>query len=826
MQHSKIHLNLMEESSPIVSWNWDFGDGGTATGQNPAPHNYTTQGSFPVKLKITDASGCTDSITKGNYILLSVLKVGFTTQDSMYCPNSLIKFTDTSDPTGGFNTVYTWDFGNGTYTGFSPPLHSYTAVGKYTVSLTAKDMYGCTGSMVKTNYINIDTPSAAFTIDNAFAACPPLNVNFTSNAHYVKTLLWNFGTGQGVSNDSPSTKHLYGLPGTYTASLTVTSPGGCLATTSKIIQVNGPVAHLTYSPLGGCGALTVNFNAVSSGITSYIWFFGDNSPVDTTASSINVHTYLSPGKYVPTIQVTDSTHCSVFYQGDTAIIVDSVKARFVADTYRLCENGLVNFTNTSDTTQGTVITNYFWDFNDGQTSSGPNVTIVPHMFNTPGLYHVKLITTTQFGCMDSVVHDISVVANPVIDIAGDSNQCVPATLNFSGIILVPDTSAFTWNWNFDNGNTSNLQVAPPQTYTKSGHYMVQLVATNSSGCTDTATVDEYVYPLPTIFAGNDTTICLGQSLPIQAVGGNTYTWLPPTNGSLSCINCANPIASPTINTTYYVQGTSLLGCNNTDTIVVNVNQPVTVTVSPDDSVCLGQSAQLLVSGAAIYSWTPAAGLSNTKVSNPLAAPASTTTYQVIGSDNKYCFFDTGYVNIRVFNYPTVSAGPDATIAVGSSYQMIGSGSPDVISIAWNPFTALTCTDCYTPTANPNNPTDYVLRVVNDGGCASSDTMRLNVICNNTNFFVPNTFSPNGDGMNDVFYVRGKGLNIISSITIFNRWGQIVFQKKDFSANDPSAGWDGNFNGQKAAADVYIYTVEIICDNSALIPYHGNVALIR
>ena len=107
-----------------------------------------------------------------------------------------------------------------------------------------------------------------------------------------------------------------------------------------------------------------------------------------------------------------------------------------------------------------------------------------------------------------------------------------------------------------------------------------------------------------------------------------------------------------------------------------------------------------------------------------------------------------------------------------------------------------------------------------------DSMRLQVICNGANFFVPNTFSPNGDGTNDVFYVRGKGLNIIPSITIFNRWGQIVFQKKDFAPNDPSAGWDGMINGQKAPVDVYVYTMDIICDNSSLIPYHGNIALIR
>jgi gliding motility-associated-like protein len=813
-------------SSPIVKWIWDYGDGGTATGQNPGPHTYTKQGSFPVKLTVTDAAGCSDSLTKGNYIQLSVLNVSFTSQDSFYCPTSLIKFTNTSDPLGGFNPVYTWDYGDSTKsTGFSPPLHNYPAVGLYTVKLQAIDQYGCTGSYTKTNFIRVDTPNANFNIDKAFASCPPLNVTYTFAGHYAKTFLYNFGSGQGVSPDS-NTQHLYGFPGTYQAMLTVTSPGGCIATSTKTIQVNGPIINFTYAPVGGCDTLTVNFDAIGTGIIRYVWYFTDGTPADTTTIPTISHTYYNPNKYEPIVAVTDSTNCTVFYPAPIPIIVESVKANFTMDKNRLCENGIVNFNNTSDTTAGTVISIYSWDFGDGQTSTGANIPTVSHMFNGPGLYHVKLTVNTQFGCSDVVTKDVYVVANPTIDIAGDSSQCVPATLNFSGVILVADTSAYTWQWDFGNGNKSTLQVPPSQVYPKAGQYLISLVATNSSGCTDTATSDLFIYPLPTVFAGNDTTICLGQSLPIQVVGAATYNWLPPSNGSLSCTNCANPVASPIVTTTYYVQGTSFQGCVSTDTLVVTVNQPVTVTVSPDDSVCLGQSAQLTASGAANYVWSPAAGLSSIKVANPMASPSTTTTYQVIGSDNKYCFFDTGYVNVRVFAYPVVNAGPDATIIVGSSYQMMGSGSPDVVSIAWTPITALTCTNCYTPTANPNNTTNYTLRLVNDGGCASVDSMRLTVVCNDANFFIPNTFSPNGDGVNDIFYVRGKGLNIISSITIFNRWGQIVFQRKDFAANDPSVGWDGNFNGQKAAADVYIYTVEIICNNSSLIPYHGNVTLVR
>jgi len=806
---------------PITSWFWDFGDGSTSVQKNPT-HTYTTQGTYPVKLKVTDASGCSDSLVKSNFIIVSIPVAKFTTIDSLFCPSSLIKFTNAS--IGGFTPVYTWDFGNGTYTGTNPPLHNYPAVGKYTVSLKITDMYNCISIYTKNNYINIDTPVAAFTIDDSVAPCPPLLVHFTFAGSYYKSVLWNFGPNEGVS-DSLNTQHLYGIPGTYFPSLTVTSPGGCIAQTSKKVQVFGPYGQFTYSPLGGCDTLTVNFNVVTNGVVGYIWYFGNNDSIQNTVPFIS-YKYTQPGTYLPVLKLIDSTSCNVAIPGPSPIIIDSLKAKFGSDKNVLCSSGSISFTDSSFKMTGTLITNYFWDFGDGNTISGM-FTNPSHFYSTPGAYTVKMVVTTQFGCQDSTTRLIKVVANPSIGINGVVSQCAPATLNFSGIILVPDTSAFTWFWDFDNGQTSTLQNPAAQIYSKAGHYVVKLTATNSSNCSTIDSSDLFIYPIPNISAGIDTTICLGQSITLQASGGTSYTWLPPSNTGLSCTNCSNPVASPTITTSYFVTGTSPNGCQATDTIVVKVNLPVTVTVNPSaDSVCIGQNAQLSASGTDVYIWTPVAGLSNPNIANPIARPSTTTTYQVIGSDNKYCFSDTQYVQITVFNYPTINVGPDVTIPVGSSYQINGSGSSDIVSINWFPTTGLSCTNCLSPLATPKNTTTYIATVINNGTCVTSDSLKITVICDNNNFFVPNTFSPNGDGMNDVFFVRGKGLNIIPSMIIYNRWGQIVFEKRDFAPNDPSAGWDGNVNGKKAPIDVYVYTIEVICDNSTLIPYHGNITLIR
>jgi gliding motility-associated-like protein len=103
---------------------------------------------------------------------------------------------------------------------------------------------------------------------------------------------------------------------------------------------------------------------------------------------------------------------------------------------------------------------------------------------------------------------------------------------------------------------------------------------------------------------------------------------------------------------------------------------------------------------------------------------------------------------------------------------------------------------------------------------------VTVVCSGTNIFVPNTFSPNGDGANDVFYVRGTGLYNIKSFRVLNRWGQVVFERLNTGANNAADGWDGKVKDQPAPADVYVYIIEVLCTNNTIVPVKGNVTLIK
>ncbi|MBS1761407.1 MAG: gliding motility-associated C-terminal domain-containing protein [Bacteroidetes bacterium] len=199
---------------------------------------------------------------------------------------------------------------------------------------------------------------------------------------------------------------------------------------------------------------------------------------------------------------------------------------------------------------------------------------------------------------------------------------------------------------------------------------------------------------------------------------------------------------------------------------------------------------------------------------------------VVGKDAKNCFTDTAYVRVKVYPIPTVEAGEDKTVNVGQSVDLIPRISSDVTRVVWSPTSGIYRNTYPGITVKPTQTTVYRVEVSNEGGCAATDNLTVNVICNNANVFIPNTFSPNADGVNDIFYPRGTGLFRIKSAKIFSRWGEIVYEKNDFTANDPTKGWDGTFKGKQLSPDVYVYVIEVMCDNNNIIPFKGNVALIR
>lgn len=812
-----IDSSQSDGTHPIVKWVWNYGDGTIAAYTAPPfTHTYSAVGIYSVSLTVFDSNGCLDSLTRDSYFEISVPKADFMTSDTSSCPGKPIQFSTLST---GPLLQYIWDFGDGSPTSSSPnPLHTYSANGIYSIKLSIIDAYGCTDSITKTNFIDITTPNANFIASDSVSECSPFQVIFTNNSTNFRTALWDFGDG-GSSVRLDGADHVYTLPGTYTVKLTITGPGGCTDEHTMTILVKGPQGSFTTSNIKGCNSLTTKFVATTKGTTSLIWDFGDGQILQTRDSIVE-HTYTFAGNYFPKVILLDA-NCRVPVLGADTLSVYITNAGFVQSSTLACNTGSVSFTDTSKSND--QIISYNWNFGDGTTSMEQNPS---HVFLTPGTYFVELTVTTAFGCTSTYrsTEPIKIVASPQIQITGDSAGCIPASLTFKGELVVPDTSAISWQWDFANGTTSNLQQPPTQVYPTAGNYIVNLIATNSSGCKDTAFMAVTAYPIPVVTAIRDTFVCIGNSVTLQASGASTYVWSPST--SLSCTNCETTIANPTDNITYTVTGTSEVGCSASDELEVLVKKPFTISVSPPDSVCLGSGVTISATGADVYLWSPATGLDDPAKSDPFASPIESTNYVVTGSDDKGCFTDTKSVALSVFPLPTVNVGPDVTINIGQTTTIRPQISADVVDYTWTPTTGIISSSDSGITVKPVMSTEYSLLVTNNGNCKAEDKVTVFVICNNANVYIPNTFSPNKDGINDWFYPRGTGLFKIRSLKIFNRWGEMVYQKANLTPNLATDGWNGTYKNKALTPDVFIYQIDIICENGSVLSYKGNIALIR
>ncbi len=801
---------------PINLWHWYYGDGVDENLTNgPFSHSYNSAGIYSVALAVTDSYGCRDSIYKNNLLVISKPEALFSSPDTISCPNKPIQFTNTSTGPG---LTYHWDFGDGTSSNVMAPLHVYNADGHYTISLTVVDQYNCTSTLVKPEFVKIDYPVANFDVSDSVSTCPPLIVQFTNTSLHMDTFSWDFGDGNTSTASNPS--HFYNVAGIYYSKLTITSPGGCVSVKTQRIEVKGPSGTFSYTPLTGCSPLSVTFTATTQSASSFIWDFNDGTTIPTNDSVIS-YTYTIPGVYVPKMILKDLAGCQVAVQGLDTIKVNGVTADFLPDTLTRCNSGIVSFANTS--VSNDVITGYMWDFGDGTSSTDFEPS---HFYATTGIYYTTLSVNTQSGCnnVKTASVPIRVVKTPQIDFAQSANGCVPLTMNFNGSLLNADTSAISWQWTFSDGTTGTGQTLPPKVFSTAGIFNAQLIAVNSSGCRDTANNSLEAYAIPVINAGADISICQGSGQTITASGGATYTWSPAIG--LSCTNCASPVATPDSVREYIVTGNSIHNCVNRDTIKVAVNYPFQMQNSPGDTLCKGQSAVLSASGAVSYAWSPSTGLNTVTGATVTAAPSATTNYTVVGFDGKNCFTDTAHFIVKVYPIPSVTVGLDKTINVGQTITLAPTVSPDVTSAVWSPSYGIVSTTFPNAVVKPSLDMQYKVAVTNAGGCTSSATVNVFVLCNGANVYIPNTFSPNGDGSNDVFYARGTGLFTIKQMRIFNRWGEEVFSGYSVKANDVTKGWDGTFKGQKMSPDVYVYIFDIQCENNTTLTYKGNIALIK
>lgn len=261
------------------------------------------------------------------------------------------------------------------------------------------------------------------------------------------------------------------------------------------------------------------------------------------------------------------------------------------------------------------------------------------------------------------------------------------------------------------------------------------------------------------------------------------------------------------------------GCQSfTKTVTVGFTDNLTLTTSNDTLVCAGAPVQLIAnSNAGSFSWTPAAGLNNANISNPVATVSNYTQFTVTASLNG-CV-KTRTINVRIKSNPTVDAGPDRTIVLGDQVTLQGTGSGGG-TITWTPAAGLSNANLPDPIAKPQTTTNYLLTVKNSEGCTSTDNVVITVIPYCVN--IMNAFTPNGDGTNDRWMVtNGAACTSNIVVTVFNRYGNIVYQDKNYQNN-----WNGTYNGKPVPEGTYYYTASFTTITGTPILLKGDVTILR
>jgi gliding motility-associated-like protein len=794
------NFSFTNNSIGATSYVWYFGDGTTSTATNPT-HSYATANTFTVKLIVTSSNGCKDSLSRTINVYPKPTP-SFTTPAPQCFSNNNFSFVNTS--TGAVS--YLWHFGDGTTSTASSPTHSYATANTFTVKLIVTNSNGCKDSV--TNIISVYPKlSPAFT--TATPQCfSTNNFSFTNTSTGGVTYLWFFGDGTTSTDTNPV--HVYASANAFTVKLIVTSINGCKDSISRLINVySNPIASFI-APASQC-IFNNNFSFINTsvGMATYLWSFGDG----TTSTAQNpTHSYATANAFTIKLIVTNSNGCKDSMTSIVHVYAKPIPA-FTTPSPQCFSNNNFTFNNNSVGASA-----YLWNFGDGNTSTAQ---VPTHSYATAGNYTTKLMVINGYGCADSTSDVTNVLAVPTPSFIAPSAQCI---LNNNFTFTNTSTGGATYLWHFGDGITSTLQ-NPTHSYGNANTYTVKLIVTNNNGCWDTTSNVVHISPAPTLITGNDAAICKGSNASLSIQGAQTYQWTPSTG--LNCDTCANPIAAPDSTTTYIVTALTNGGCPGSDTVKVTVFQPIDITVSPNKQICTNESFKLSANGANTYLWSPAQGLSSTTSASPTTTTTSTIQYMVVGFDNHNCFKDTGYVKITILPKPTLQLGADQTVSTGTVVPLTSTTTNGpIVSWLWTPATDLSCNTCPRPMATIKKDITYTATVKNIHGCVATDDIHFHTICEGSQVYVPNAFTPDGDGKNDILMVRSKGIEAVRSFKIYSRWGELIFEQNNFPPNNPAYGWDGKIKGVVGSAEVYVYVAQVTCDNVKDFIIKGNISILK
>lgn len=447
---------------------------------------------------------------------------------------------------------------------------------------------------------------------------------------------------------------------------------------------------------------------------------------------------------------------------------------------------------------------------------------------TPGAWSA---TNNSGGCNNGLLKMDFDAPLVIANFTAPDTACAGSTIAFNNL----SGGASGQSWTFGDGNTSTEQ-SPTHTYAEPGTYVATLTSTNPASCNLSDQVSRVVIVLdevPALQAMNDTLICgpiSGFTLVATSFGtSNAYLW--SSNPDFTDVLNNSPLdstafVSPAASGTYHVQAGMMRPCMAVDSVSVSVSLG-SIGLTGDSLICTNDQARLVLTGAdpgSVITWFPEEDILNGQGSSvAVVAPIETTGYGVTVTSPSGCSWNgTISVSVSLIDGNTVSASVDQTTVSPGTMVQLGATPSSGVNYSWEPAAAVSNPTSPAPTATVQQTTTFVL-TVSDGICTKSDSVTVTVydaICGDPDIFVPNSFTPNKDGVNDLLFVRGRNITDLEFL-VFDRWGEKVFETRD-----QSTGWDGTFKGEAVGPAVFVYHLTAVCADGQRYFTKGNVTVIR
>lgn len=522
---------------------------------------------------------------------------------------------------------------------------------------------------------------------------------------------------------------------------------------------------------------------------------------------------------------------------------------------------------------------FYWDFGDGTTSTAIEPY---HIYTSPGIYDVMLVVSDNQGCFDSDTSYLTVeigdfngavvqppgqicpgnnfqleasggvdyewspalflddpnIPNPTATIDSTttftvivSDSCGADTLtvvletfvdsasSIADMEICQGDSVIIWAsggvdyaWSSSDLSTiigplneDSILVSPNTDIS----YTVDIIT--AQGCSLTEQVEVIVFFGPPQPVVRDTAfVCEGESVSLSVNYAPTIEWSP--NIDINTTTGQNVTISPSENRWYYVDFTNPCG-TVTDSVFINVIGTFPMAGS-DTTVCPEETVNLWASGGVSYEWKPSTSVNSPNSATTTAAPNNPTLYTVYITDEYGCG-SSATVQIDHFPEPFVSANADYYGFVGDEVDLNASSNNPGGDYLWSPAQFLSCVDCKNTIAKPNQSMTYTVTFTDENGCIATD--EVNIIFEGI-IYVPNSFTPDGDGINDNFFVEGGNIKEFH-LLIFDRWGEVLFESFDMNA-----GWNGTYGNKVCQDGTYVWKIvyEDLENNKKEIIGHVNL----